>query len=282
MDGLAKLVESSSFDPINSIRHYSTFCTVWFPWLNCLSMSVHIIYDPSAADLMHEASHMLHVCLKHVLIDEGRPVLLLLSGGSHIDMLNSTSLSDDILVDGLTISTLDERFTQVPRENNYLQIMNRLSDFELVDKKVRTIPTIPEDNETLPDFTQRIRREFMDWFTVNRDGKIIITQGIGEDGHTAGIQVTMSEEEFNAVFDTEDWLVGYTSQMQPQKRLTVSPWFLQNKVDAAIIYATGQEKAWAMRELVKEDFKNELYTLPARVVWHMRDVHIFTDQDVTV
>lgn len=245
-------------------------------------MSVQFTYDASAADLVHEASHMLHVLIQQSLIEEGRPVLLLLSGGSNLDLLNSTSLDDDILVDGLTISTLDERLSQDPRENNFLQIMNRLAEYDLMDKGVRTIPTVPDDNESHSDFTTRIRREFMDWFTVNRDGKIIITQGIGEDGHTAGIHVTMSEEEFDADFATEDWLVGYNSRMHPSKRLTVTPWFLKNKVDSAVMYATGQDKAWAMRELVKEDFKDELYTLPARIVWSMCDVHLFTDQEVEV
>ncbi len=245
-------------------------------------MPLHITHDTDQIHLVHKANDILNEKLKKYLVDEGRPVLLLLSGGSDLSLLRCLDcINTELFSNLLTVSTLDERFSRASHENNFLQVINSSFYQEAEDAKVKFIRTVPEDRETLQEFTQRIEQEFRDWYEVNRDGKIIITQGIGVDGHTAGMNVTLNEKDFTDVFQTHSWLVGYTSNtLIPPKRITVTVPFLKDMVDTSVIYAVGDEKAWALRELVKEEFKSELFTLPARIVHVMREVHLFTDVDI--
>ena len=242
-------------------------------------MAIDVHYDESPVDLVYQADQLLNDTLKQILVEEGRPVLLLASGGSDLSLLRCLDcINDDIFSKKLTISVLDERFSRSPSENNFLQIANSPFYAKAEDKGAKFIPTVPEERETLQDFAQRIEREFKDWYEVNRDGYIIITQGIGEDGHTAGMNVTMAPEDFATEFEKSTWVTGYTSRkLNPPKRITVTIGFLTTMVHTSIVYVVGENKRWALTELFKEQFKDELFTLPARVMHRMKNVHIFTN-----
>lgn len=244
--------------------------------------SIHVTLDEDPIELVYKADELLNTLLRKTLINEGRPVLLLLSGGSDLSLLRCLDcIHADSFSSALTVSVLDERFSRSPDENNFLQITNSSFFVQAEEKNVRFIRTVPEERESLKDFAQRIEQEYRDWYEVNRDGVIIITQGIGSDGHTAGMNVTLSPEEFSELFEGHEWVIGYTSKkLYPPKRITMTTYFLKEMVNTSIIYAVGENKKWALTELFKEEFKDELFTLPIRIVHQMRNVHLFTDVEV--
>ena len=108
---------------------------------------------------------------------------------------------------------------------------------------------------------------------------MVITQGIGEDGHTAGI---MPYPENSALFkslfdDPEKWVVGYDAEGRNEHplRVTVTLSFLREVVDHSIVYAVGDGKKEALRQVLAET--GTLWQTPARIIHEMRNVMLFTD-----
>jgi len=205
------------------------------------------------------------------------PVLLLLAGGSWFGLLNRVdthSFSEDI-----TIGMSDERYSEDAAVNNFAQL-EQTEFYRLAKEKgVRYINTKVQDKETISEFTARFEEELKVWKEKNPQGRVIITQGIGLDGHTCGIMPYPENPElFQELFENSvKWVVGYDADEKNEYpyRVTITLSFLREMVNHSIIYAVGENKKEALGRILSGE--GLLAATPARIIHEMRDVQLFTD-----
>lgn len=233
-------------------------------------MPLHTIIEEDPIQRVHLAMELLNKLVHQALHVEGRPVLLLLSGSAEPALFRTLDCLDpDNLAKGLTISMLDDRYSRSAEESSFLQLTKHSSYEDARDDGVRFISPVPQDTESPHDVAARMHREIYDWRLAYRDGKIIATIGIGANGSVAGIQPTQSQSQFESV-GSDLFRAG------PSNRIIPTVALLTEYLSAAVV-CTTEETEWALRELDKEAFKEELFTLPARVFYQMKDVHLFRE-----
>lgn len=204
------------------------------------------------------------------------PVLFLSSGGSVFQLLEN--VPEDVLGKHLTLSVLDERFSQDPTINNFLQLS--VTDFycNVARAGCNLISTVPNDGESIDSLASRFEHGLRSWRAQHPHGSILITQGVGSDGHTAGIMPYPEDKgHFHQLFESKRWVVGYHAggKNPHPERVTATITFLKEAVDLSIVYAAGLEKGNALERLYA---KNEnAASLPASVIWQMKKVKMFTD-----
>lgn len=207
------------------------------------------------------------------------PVLLLLSGGSNLNYLDQ--IPKDVFSNKLTITTLDERYTLDKHKSNMAQI-KAIDGFykKVLSSNCRLIDTTVQDNENIDKMATRINDELINWLDKNPDGQIVITAGVGSDGHISGMK-PLEENLFTKLFmDTNSnrLVVGYdASDVDPEnpKRVTTTINFFRkiNKRAHIIVYAIN--KSEALERLSAPNGK--LNETPARILREMNDVRYFTD-----
>jgi len=200
------------------------------------------------------------------------PVLLLVSGGSAFFVLQHCDPA--AIGPNVTIGVLDERFSSDPLINNYLQL--KKTDFFIQARRsgAKSIDSSLHEDESQRSLSVRIETSILDWIMRRPNGKIIVTMGIGEDGHTAGILPRSAAADL----DETKQVVAYSvaKEINPHtERVTVSLAFLRDRVDEAIVYAVGEKKHQILETLQDKDM--DLYAMPARILNEMRSVTIFTD-----
>ncbi len=176
-----------------------------------------------------------------------KPVLFLSSGGSSLSILSYLrSLRD------LVASVLDER-------GDNLANLQKTKFFQ---------------NAKPMDLTEKNLR---DW-----RGRIVITLGIGPDGHTAGIMPFPEDpQKFQKLFDDPDhWVVSYDAAEKNAypNRTTVTLPFLR-RVDHAVVFVCGKEKQRALEKTLAQ--KGSLPQTPARIIREMGKIDLFTDIDLS-
>lgn len=206
-----------------------------------------------------------------------RKALLLVSGGSALKILGE--INPKYLGSNITISTLDERFSSDESVNNFLQIKNTEFFKRALSSGCNFLETVPKKDQSLESFASEINLAFKNWKNSNPNGVIIITQGMGPDGHTAGIMPYPDQvDEFNEIFDTNEFVVGYScgDKSKFSDRITVTPKFLIDEVDYSILYVVGIDKKSKLQELFTSN--SEVWDLPISIIHAMKSVEIFTDQ----
>lgn len=171
-------------------------------------------------------------------LSEKKKILLLLSGGGNLQVAEQVGLrllnNEDI-----TIYVLDERFSADATLNNSLQLQKIGIAVNL---------TVPTETETVAQFAERFNLQIQTWVDQNPDGQIICTWGMGPDGHVAGISPMPDEpERFAQTFiGRQQIVVGYTGNLVPPERVTVTADFLTNQVDILLGFVSGaaKESAW--------------------------------------
>ncbi len=206
--------------------------------------------------------------------NKDKPVLLLLSGGSAFSLVDNLDVGQNV-----TVGVLDERYSDDESINNFSQLMK--TDFykkaQLVGCKFIDTRFLGESQQVATDRFENILR---DWKNQNSEGKVIITQGIGPDGHTAGIMPYPEDEEFfRNNFQSDNWVASYdTKNKNPYPlRITTTITFLIDVVDISIVYAVGEKKKKPLYDLQN---KGSIAEVPARVLKKMKEVVIFTDQNL--
>lgn len=208
-------------------------------------------------------------------VDE-KPVLLMLSGGSSLQMLGHVPQA--VLGPRLTITMLDERYGTDTASSNFVQ----MSDTEFFSRAkevgTRMMSTRSKEGESLEAATGRFRESVAEWLATHTEGVVVATLGVGRDGHTAGIfPFPESPECFAAQFE-KDLVVGYSlssGQSAYQDRITVTAAFLRTKVDIAIAYAVGEDKRTAFLKTMAE--RGSVIETPSRIFHDMKDVIFVTD-----
>ncbi len=216
--------------------------------------------------------------------NKGKPILLLVSAGSAMGMLDD--VNTESLEGNVTITVLDERYSKDLKINNFAQLVETEFYRKVKEKgRVYFLDTRVREGETLESLTERfgyLIHEWMNGYQPEADGKIIITQGIGADGHTAGIMPYPENPElFKKLFeDSKRWIVGYNADgKNPYPlRVTVNLPFLREKVDHSIVYAVGENKRKVLERVLTKE--GTLWQTPARIIYEMKDVSIFTDLNI--
>ena len=194
------------------------------------------------------------------------PILFLSSGGSVLGILGE--IDENIFGANFNCGALDERFSADPAINNFLQFKEKLHGVY----GINWIDSVPEENDDIKTLTQRMEDGWRNWRRVNPDGEIIITVGMGADGHVAGIM-----PKSYAGFEDTGWVLGYDAgpTVKYPLRVTVTFEFLRSQVDNAIIYISGEEKRPALERVLADS--GNLSETPARIFREMKNVKIFTD-----
>ena len=207
-----------------------------------------------------------------------RPILLLVSGGSAFSLLDILTIPQSS--GHITCSVLDERYTNQAEDSNFFQLTQTNFYQEAQQKHWLFWDSRPakmglEEAGTLMD--TRLKH----WRSHNPQGIIIITQGLGSDGHTAGIlPFPDGQGEFIKDFsDPQVWALGYqapeTSKNPHKMRLTTTLSFLKEQADYSITVVSGSEKSSALNYCL--DPASELSKTPGAIVQQMKKVMLFTD-----
>lgn len=203
------------------------------------------------------------------------PVLLLLSGGSALNILNYVNQKN--LEETLTITMLDERFSQKPEANNFLQLQ-KLDFYSLaLEKNVSFIGTLPRSGENADDLRARWEIALQKWREINPKGKMFATFGMGTDGHTAGIFPYPKDPQFfEATFENHHWLASYTAagKHKYETRVTATLPFFKN-IDEALMLVCGNQKRQAFEAFIKG--KTQPHEIPALGIFQTKHYQIFTD-----
>jgi 6-phosphogluconolactonase/glucosamine-6-phosphate isomerase/deaminase len=214
------------------------------------------------------------------LVQKKTPTLLLLSGGSALNLLEH--ISPMMLGPHITIGVLDERFSTDPKVNNFSQL-SALSFFMRAKQRgCIFIDTSVHQGEMLEDLTERFESTLREWVLHNPKGAVVVSQGVGPDGHTAGIMPFPEDPMlFHTLFDGPAWVVGYDAGKKNQYplRITVTNTFLREVVDHSILYVIGDTKIKPLRDIISK--KEQMASVPAEIVWDMKHVSLLTDQNVS-
>lgn len=205
------------------------------------------------------------------------PTLLLLSGGSAFEIIKE--IKADCLGDCLTVGMLDERFETDPKINNFLQL--KATEFYRLanESGCEFIESIPGNEKSVEYFAEKIEEKWKNWRTRNSDGKIFITQGVGADGHTAGIMPYAENKKFfkKTFEDNSRFVAGYSADGKNKysKRTTATLSFLKNEVDVSLVWIVGKEKIKPFNDIMSKS--GNLAETPARIIREMKDATIFTN-----
>lgn len=219
------------------------------------------------------------------LLKKYRPasVLLLLSGGSSLNILSA--FNSWCLDGGVTIGMLDERFSRDVAINNFALFSQ--TDFfrQAREEGCNFIDTRLQKNEQLAQLAKRFDGRLKEWMRQNKQGAVIITQGVGVDGHTAGVMPYPEDPAlFKSLFlDGKRWVVGYDATRQKNKyhlRVSVTLSFLRERVDYSLVYLVEQNKREVLGKVLSR--KGSLWETPARIIREMRGVCIFSDVQMPV
>jgi len=224
-----------------------------------------------AARAAQELSHKLFT-----LTHQSIPILLLVSGGSALHVLDNIPIQ--ALSSNLTIGVLDERHSPDSSINNFTQFMGTQLYSNARHSGCHFIDTRYQLNESARQLADRFATALHNWKKHCPTGQVVITQGMGIDGHTAGIMPFPEDlAEFEHLFNQKDiWVIAYDagSKNPYPLRVTTTLSFLK-QVDFSIFYVCGVEKKLALTKVYAAE--ETLAATPARVVREMKSVKLFSD-----
>jgi len=215
--------------------------------------------------------------LNHIFKDiQEKPALFLSSGGSSLTLLDT--VATDHTGPQTTLGVLDERYTIDPMISNFAQFSATPFFKKAQEQGAQSINTSVQEGESHEQLAERFEQALKAWKKENPKGVVIVTQGVGPDGHTTGIFPAANSEQFTRLFDQNRWVVGYTALVPKEKypqRVTVTLPFLRDVVDHSIVYMVGEEKRDALQRMLQD--KGALWETPARIVHEMKNVTLYTD-----
>lgn len=203
--------------------------------------------------------------------------LLLLSGGSALSFLKS--IKTKYLGEYLTISVLDERYSQDPKVNNFAQIKTT-SFYKSAKRSNCTFFDTTLDNKTAFEMAKEFEAFLRTWLAKNPKGTILATLGLGEDGHTAGIMpFPNNEKDFEMLFLSERLAVFYDAEEKNKYplRITTTLTFFE-KINHAVCLVLGEKKKNALTDIISS--KKDYNKIPGLVLQRIKDLQIFTDIDL--
>lgn len=216
--------------------------------------------------------------LKEFHDDGAKEVLFLTSGGSAFTVLDR--ISDEVIGPYLTIGMLDERYDPENKLTNYAQLRKTTFYKKAVQRGCRLIDTSTKKGQTQNELAQSIETELRDWKTTHPRGVVMVTLGIGPDGHTAGIMpFPENVKKFHELFEGDRWVVGYDAAEKNPIRLRVSATctFLRTMVDFTRVFVVGKEKGEIFAKVCTN---NDLATYPGSIIRLLSHGSVYVDTPV--
>ncbi len=236
-----------------------------------------VLIYPEPERVHDEAVRAVNAMLEH---EFGGSLLLLLAGGSGLMLLDG--IRAELLGPHMTVAMSDERLSADPTVSNFAQMAAKPFYRNATNRNCAFIDTRSREKETVEELGARMHDSLNAWRKANPQGRVVMTQGIGPDGHTCGIMpFPESDERFKELFDVDGkWAVGYdvTGKNPYPLRATVTMSFLLNGVDESIAYAVGSAKWSALKRCAVGDIEH--WKTPGAVMREMKKVTLFTDQRV--
>lgn len=192
-------------------------------------------------------------------LEDNQKVLWLVPGGSAI--IVAVAAAKVIATHdhhNLTITLSDERYGLLNHpDSNWRQL--RDAGFSLPEAKLIPVLTEYDLMKTNEIFAYNLER------AISEASYVIALLGLGADGHTAGIlpnSLAVSSPELTCAYEAGNY-----------KRITITP-VAAVKINEAIVFAQGESKWPALKELAKTlDIKEQ----PAQILKQIEQVTIFTD-----
>jgi 6-phosphogluconolactonase/glucosamine-6-phosphate isomerase/deaminase len=234
---------------------------------------VELLVYPSD-EVLARATEKLNAALER---EFGGSTLLLLAGGSSLALLEG--VKKEFLGAHLTIGMSDERAGDDPRANNFVQMTQTVFYRKAEERGCAFFDT--KQGETAAQLGVRMDGALRAWRAENPRGAILLTQGIGADGHTCGIMpFPEDEKKFAELFETAGrFAVGYDASGKSEfaARATVTMTFLRGEVSESVAYAVGSSKKNALSRLM-DSKRQALHKVPAWILRDMKTATVFTDQ----
>jgi 6-phosphogluconolactonase/glucosamine-6-phosphate isomerase/deaminase len=232
-----------------------------------------IIYEPDNLTLLQLAAKAIDKELKQL---KGEPALLLLSGGSSLEVMDYISTKH--FGQNITIAFVDERWSKTPADLNLTSFLE--SDFyhKIKNRRLDILNIKTEGTKSFKVSAKLFEKELENWFLDTPKGKAIGIFGVGCDGHTAGVMPYPEKQKwFNNAFVGKSWVIGYdaTGKNPLAERISVTLSFIKKKIRTAFVYITGEEKRGALARLIAD--KGILAETPARIYRGIQRSIIFTD-----
>lgn len=234
--------------------------------------------SPSNLSIAYSSSPdtQLSAAILTLLLDASSPLILLLSGGSLIDVYRqvAANLPPHCDLHHVTVGQVDERAVPIkdPQSNQAQLISSGIVD-AIMSRGGEFVPIV--DPEDLHNSAQLINHQFGLWKSSAM--KIVAVVGIGEDGHTAGVLPHNDPDVFASRFQSQEWYTAYTlppSHPNPHKvRITLTLTGL-SKCHRCLVYATSPKKQQVLRRLIAQ--RQPLHQMPAQIV-HEVDSVLYTD-----
>lgn len=242
-------------------------------------MPINYRFIPQDKEKVNEAAILELNKALNVAKSKNQNVLLLFSGGSALVLLDKIDFKN--LSSKITISVLDERYSQDQNINNMFQIMATNFYQKAKEKGCLFIDTRVKNEENMGDLAERFDKSLQVWFKTYPQGIVIATLGIGSDGHISGIMPYPEDPiRFDKIFNQKNLVTAYDAgNKNPySQRVTTTMTFLR-KINLAIVYAVGENKLNALKKIKTE---GSLADTPARILNELKDskVFLFTDQKV--
>jgi len=208
------------------------------------------------------------------LIDAYRdtPILLVLSGGSAMDMLGHCTIPED--ASQIFVTVLDERFNEKLIDQNFAKLKESKFYQALLGQGGNPLDLTETACVSPEALAAALEKNLRDWVNMYPKGKIIATVGVGRDGHIAGLIAPLSLEEETST----QWAIAHAvpETASPfMSRVSITFNFLINNVDHAVVFMGGEEKRDTLEHLLARREGENLF--PSMVLYEMKDVSLYTD-----
>jgi 6-phosphogluconolactonase/glucosamine-6-phosphate isomerase/deaminase len=196
-------------------------------------------------------------------LENGKKVLWLVPGGSNIPLsVDVMRQIPDDLTANLTIYLTDERYGEIDHPDSNAR---QLREAGFNPKNARHVWVLAKDlnlDETSEQYAMSVSTAF-------EAADVVIGQmGMGPDGHVCGILPG------TVAVESDKLVVGYVTEQFT--RITLTPKALEEHVDAAYVFAFGDNKREALDNLMSKDLP--LTEEPAQILKKLPEAYIYNDQ----
>jgi 6-phosphogluconolactonase/glucosamine-6-phosphate isomerase/deaminase len=205
----------------------------------------------------------------------GKPLLILLSGGSSLELLDF--IKDPSIESDVTFGMLDDRYSTDPTVNSYHIVSKSPFYLRALRKGAVFLDSSVQDAETLEKYAMRYENYIKKWIKQNPTGIIRATVGIGPDGHTSGVLPHPEDQKkFEELFLGTKLIIGYDVGTKNPHRFRLTATFtLMKKFDKVLTYMKGENKKEALTKVFAEE--GTLPETPGRIIRELKEVTLITD-----